>query len=107
MDEKQRSPRINPLLLRIRTSIAALRPTPYATNYNILPFSTSSPSTSPLPPATLRYGRGSRTIFFPNFVRRKWGYISFTLLILLIVIVRLQFVKHSRILFEETPAVTG
>ncbi|CAG8443252.1 6205_t:CDS:2 [Funneliformis caledonium] len=108
MNEKQRSPQINPLLLRIRTSIASLRSTSYATNYNLLPLSTLSPSSiSPLPPTTFRHGRGSRTILFlPNFVRRKWGYISFILLVLFIVIIRLQFVKRH-IPFEETPAVTG
>ncbi|CAI2173932.1 5191_t:CDS:2 [Funneliformis geosporum] len=101
MNEKLR---INPLLLRIRTSIASLR----STNYNLLPLSTLSPSSiSPLPPTTFRHGRGSRTILFlPHFVRRKWGYISFILLVLFIVIIRLQLVKRH-IPFEETPAVTG
>ncbi|CAG8444665.1 11256_t:CDS:2 [Cetraspora pellucida] len=36
MDEKLRAPPINPLLLRIRTSIASLRLTPYV-NYNLIP----------------------------------------------------------------------
>src|SRR4051794_17462849 len=107
MEEKQKSP-VNPLLLRIRTSIASLRSTSYATNYNLTPLPTISPSTSPIPPiTTYRYGRGMRTILFPpHFVRRKWGYISFILLVLFIVIVRLQFAKRGHV-FEETPAVTG
>ncbi|RIA83987.1 hypothetical protein C1645_785136 [Glomus cerebriforme] len=107
MEEKHRTPPVNPLLLRIRTSIASLRSTSYATNYNLLPLTTVSPNTSPIPPTTFRHGRLRSILFPPHFVRRKWGYFSFMLLILFIVIVRSQYSKRSHVPFEETPAVTG
>ncbi|CAG8533547.1 1978_t:CDS:2 [Scutellospora calospora] len=62
MDEKLRTPPINPLLLRIQASIASLRLNSYV-NYNLLP-KTSTQS-------NFRH-RPSRSLF-PYFVRRKWG----------------------------------
>ncbi|GBB99362.1 hypothetical protein RclHR1_00350018 [Rhizophagus clarus] len=103
MEEKP----INPLLLRIRTSIASLRSTSYVTNYNLLPLTTVSPSAAPIPPTTFRHGRLRTILFPPHFVRRKWGYLSFMLLILFIITVRSQLAKRNHVPFEETPAVTG
>ncbi|CAB4476077.1 hypothetical protein RhiirA5_350949 [Rhizophagus irregularis] len=104
MEEKHRSPPINPLLLRIRTSIASLRST---SNYNLLPLTIVSPNTSPIPPTTFRHGRWRTILFPPHFVRRKWGYLSFMLLVIFIIIIRLQLSKRNHVPFEETPAVTG
>lgn len=104
MEEKHRSPPINPLLLRIRTSIASLRST---SNYNLLPLTIVSPNTSPIPPTTFRHGRLRTILFPPHFVRRKWGYLSFMLLVIFIIIIRLHLSKRNHVPFEETPAVTG
>ncbi|CAG8716832.1 22486_t:CDS:2, partial [Racocetra persica] len=95
MDEKLRAPPINPLLLRIRTSIASLRLTSYV-NYNLIPVTSTQ--------SNFRH-RPSRSLF-PNFVKRKWGYLGFCLLLILIVMVRIQL-KRSVDPFEETPAITG
>ncbi|CAG8787586.1 23584_t:CDS:2, partial [Dentiscutata erythropus] len=95
MDEKLKAPTNNPLLLRIQTSIASLRLTTYA-NYNLLPINPTQ--------SNFRH-RPSRSLFF-HFIKRKWGYLSFGLLIFIIVIVRIQL-KRSIDPFEETPAITG
>ncbi|CAH1755910.1 13085_t:CDS:2 [Entrophospora sp. SA101] len=92
MDEKIKIPPNN-LLNRIQSSINSLRSTAYAHYY---PLQISSSYNN--------FRQPSRT--FPHFIRRKWSYITFGLIILIIVMVKIKFAREIDP-FEETPALTG